>query len=202
MPEQNKPNLLEIETALYGEGYLHIAGVDEVGRGCLAGPVFAAAVILPAQIQISGVNDSKQLSPRVREKLFEKILEVAVDWSIAFVDHERIDKINIHKASLEVMKKAVDHLKIPPEFVLIDGRFPLDLGIPQRPVIHGDAQSQSIAAASIVAKVLRDRWMCEVAKQFPDFGFEAHKGYGTLRHRRAIQRFGLTPLHRRSFNVS
>lgn len=202
MPDRKKPNLLEIETALYSDGYHQIAGVDEVGRGCLAGPVFAAAVILPTNIRIPGVNDSKQLTPRLRKRLFKEILEVAVDWSVASVDHERIDKINIHNASLEVMKAAVNELKIHPEFVLIDGRFPLDLEMPQRPVIHGDARSQSIAAASIVAKVLRDRWMCEVASKFPGFGFEAHKGYGTLKHRLAIREFGLTPIHRKTFNVS
>ncbi|MBI2980942.1 MAG: ribonuclease HII [Deltaproteobacteria bacterium] len=195
-------NLLQFESDLHTKGFSLIAGVDEVGRGCLAGPVFAATVVFPPHLRLPGINDSKELRPATRDFFFEKILEVAVDWAVFSVDHTRIDEINIHHASLEAMRGAVQRLKVSPDFLLVDGRFPLNLKVPERPIIRGDALSQSIAAASIVAKVLRDQWMCQMAKQFPDFGFEAHKGYGTLRHREAIREFGPSPIHRKSFSFS
>lgn len=179
--------------------------MDEVGRGCLAGPVFAAAVILPTDNALSGVNDSKKLSPKQRDTLFEKITTIALDWSVASVTAEEIDQINIHQASLKAMALAVAQLT-QPGYVLIDGRFklPVVLGklpFPQRAIIRGDSTCYSVAAASIVAKVTRDRWISEAGRQFPEYQFERHKGYATQAHRSAIQQYGLTPLHRRSFRT-
>ena len=196
---------LELERSLQNQGYQNIAGVDEVGRGCLAGPVFAAAVILPTDRVLSGVNDSKKLSPKQRDTLFEKITAIALDWSVASVTAEEIDQINIHQASLKAMALAVAQLSeqgLVPGYVLIDGRFKLPISSPQKPIIKGDASCYSIAAASIVAKVTRDRWISEAGKEFPLYQFERHKGYGTQIHRDAIQQYGLTPLHRRSFRLA
>lgn len=205
------PNWLALERSLQNQGYQNIAGVDEVGRGCLAGPVFAAAVVLPTDNALSGVNDSKKLSPKQRDTLFEKITAIALDWSVASVTAEEIDRINIHQASLKAMALAVAQLTRP-DYVLIDGRFKLPVALgklpegklpfPQRPIIRGDSTCYSIAAASIVAKVTRDRWISEAGRQFPEYQFERHKGYATQIHRLAIQQYGLTPLHRRSFHVS
>ncbi len=204
MPESGKPesgNPLWFESRLYQEGYRYIAGVDEVGRGCLAGPVFAAAVIFPRGFIIPGVDDSKKLSPSQREKLYPEIVKCAVAWSVARVEAAEIDTVNIHHASLRAMAKAVQQLMPLPEYVLIDGRFPLPMTLPQQPVIKGDCLSHSIAAASILAKVSRDRWMTELATQYPEFSFECHKGYGTKKHLAAIREHGLTPLHRRRFSI-
>jgi len=187
---------------LIAKGICRIAGVDEVGRGCLAGPVFAAAVILPAGLHLSEVNDSKKLSPETRERLFECIRHEAVAWAVASVSSEEIDHINIHNASLKAMRLAVEGLATAPDYLLIDGKFSLvDMFLPQEAIIGGDGLSQSIAAASIMAKVTRDRWIAEEGKKYPDFGFAKHKGYGTAAHREAIRRHGLTPLHRRSFRM-
>lgn len=194
-------NLLWLESRLYQQGYQCIAGVDEVGRGCLAGPVFAAAVIFPQDFVIPGVDDSKKLSPWQREKLYPEIVKRSVAWSVAQVEAAEIDIVNIHQASLRAMVKAVQQLATVPEFVLIDGRFLLPMTLPQQPVIKGDSLSHSIAAASIVAKVSRDRWMTELAARYPEFSFECHKGYGTKKHLAAIREHGLTPLHRRSFSI-
>jgi len=159
-------------------------------------------VILPPGLLIPGVDDSKKLTPRTREGLFPKITAVALDWTVASVGPEEIDEINIHNASLKAMLSAVLSLKRQPDFLLVDGRFPLGTSIPQKAVVHGDSLSQSVAAASILAKVLRDRWMVSVHREYPEFGFDCHKGYGTKRHFEAIRRFGTTPLHRRSFTSS
>lgn len=207
-----QPNWLALERSLQNQGYQNIAGVDEVGRGCLAGPVFAAAVVLPTDNALSGVNDSKKLSPKQRETLFEKITAIALDWSVASVTAEEIDQINIHQASLKAMALAVAQLTgLQPDYVLIDGRFKLPVALgkfpegrlpfPQRAIIRGDSTCYSIAAASIVAKVTRDRWISEAGREFPEYQFERHKGYATQIHRRAIQQYGLTPLHRRSFRI-
>jgi len=195
-------DLLQLERALNDRGIVRIAGVDEAGRGCLAGPVFAAAVILPVGLFLPEVDDSKKLSPIKREELYQAITEVAVAWGVAAISPDVIDSVNIHHASLEAMRQAVAQLSPPPEFLLVDGRFPVPLLVPQRPIIRGDSSSQVIAAASILAKVSRDRWMWDAASEYPAFGFERHKGYGTPAHREAIRRLGPTPLHRRSFRLS
>lgn len=199
MAFKEKPDLLQFERGLYATGLLHLAGVDEAGRGSLAGPVFAAAVMLPAGVSLPEVDDSKKLAPLKRERLFWEIIEVAISWSVSMVSTVEIDRINIHHASLRAMQQAVEGLRPAPEFLLVDGRFALSLKLPQSPLIDGDARSQTVAAASILAKVSRDRWMVAVAKKFPDYGFERHKGYGTARHLLAIRKHGLTPIHRKTF---
>jgi ribonuclease HII len=179
--------------------------VDEAGRGCLAGPVFAAAVILPDGKVVPEVDDSKKLSPDVRERLFEVIRREAVAWSIASVGAEEIDRINIHHASLKAMRLAVESLSARPNYLLIDGKFTLAdslLFVPQEAVVGGDGLCQSIAAASILAKVARDRWITEEGRKYPGFRFAKHKGYGTAEHREEIRLHGLTPLHRRTFRSS
>lgn len=177
--------------------------MDEVGRGCLAGPVFAGAVILPPHCRIPEVNDSKQLTPIQRERLFGVICEKALAWAVASVDAAEIDRINIHQASLKAMALAVRSLSESPDYLLIDGKFTLNADVvfmtPQEAIIGGDGLCQSVAAASILAKVTRDRWISEEGKKYPGFTFDRHKGYGTVQHRKEIRMFGLTPLHRRSF---
>lgn len=181
------------------EGYINIAGVDEAGRGPLAGPVFAACVILPEDCEIIGINDSKKLSEKKRAELFDEITEKAVDYSIASVDERVIDEINILNATYEAMNKAVDNMTVKPDFVLIDGNSIKNMKTPHETVVKGDAKSISIAAASILAKVSRDRFICEAAKQYPQYGFEKHKGYGTKIHTEAILKYGPCPLHRKTF---
>lgn len=180
-------------------GFVDIAGVDEVGRGCLAGPVTAAAVVLPHQIRIPGIKDSKVLTAEEREALFGEITRVALRWHVASVDPSEIDRINIHQASLLAMRRAVETLAPLPGFVLVDGfRIP-HLLIPQRPVIGGDRRSTAIAAASILAKVTRDRFMIAAHADDPRYGFDRHKGYATADHLKAVAEFGYSVLHRRSF---
>ena len=187
-----------LERELRARGFRAIAGVDEVGRGSLFGAVFAAAVILSPDRPVRGLNDSKQLDPVRRQVLAARILERALAWSIAAVDAATIDRVNIYHASRLAMKLAVEQLSMPADFVLIDA-VPLDLGIPQRPLIHGDARCHAIAAASIIAKVHRDACMCEWDTAFPQYGLARHKGYNTAEHQKALQEFGPTPLHRLSF---
>ena len=180
-------------------GFVDIAGVDEVGRGCLAGPVTAAAVVLPREIRIVGIKDSKVLSAEEREALFGQITRVALRWHVASVDPSEIDRINIHQASLLAMRLAIEALIPLPGFVLVDGfRIP-HLMIPQRAVIGGDRKSTAIAAASILAKVTRDRFMVDAHAGDPRYGFDRHKGYATADHLRALAEFGYSVLHRRSF---
>ncbi len=198
-PPQANPAFPEI--SLYQQGYQAVAGVDEVGRGCLAGPVFAAAVILPKQLIIPDVDDSKKLTPKKREALFPLITAQALAWSVAAVGAEEIDQINIHRASLKAMALAIAGLNAAPDFILVDGRFPIPVDLPQQPLIRGDSRSHVIGAASILAKVSRDRWMAEQATRYPGFFFERHKGYATSLHVKAIHQLGLTPLHRRTFSV-
>lgn len=186
----------------FARGYQWVAGVDEVGRGCLAGPVCAGAVIFPPHLVIPHIDDSKKLSPEAREDFYREISEKALCWAVASVSPQEIDQINIHHASLKAMSLAISQLSTQPEFVLVDGKFPipsLKTLILQKPIIKGDGLSQAIAAASIMAKVSRDRWMREVEKEYPQFQFGRHKGYGTSQHRDEIKQYGLTPLHRRSF---
>ncbi len=190
--------LFEFDTE-YLNKYEYIAGVDEVGRGPLAGPVCAAAVILPKGLVIDGVNDSKKLTEKRREAIFEVIKKDALAWSVAFVEPEIIDEINIRQATHLAMQKAVDALEIKADFLLVDGSDRIDFNTPSEYIIKGDAKSQSIAAASIMAKVTRDRYMVEMAKEYPYYAFEKNKGYGTKLHMEGIREKGLCPLHRRSF---
>ena len=181
-------------------GFVHVAGVDEVGRGCLAGPVVAAAVVLPPDLRVPGIADSKALTVVQRERLFDHIVRQAIAWQVASVEAADIDRINILRASLLAMRLAVEALAPLPGFVLVDGHLPIpDILIPQRPVVGGDRRSTAIAAASILAKVTRDRWMCDAHARDPRYGFDQHKGYGTPEHLRALAAFGYSSLHRRSF---
>ena len=176
-----------------------VAGVDEAGRGALVGNVVAAAVILPAQFDLPGLTDSKKLSARQREVLFEAITAQALAWCAAVASPAEIDAMNIHHATLLAMRRAVEGLATPPQSVLVDGKFTPDLAMPARAIVGGDASEACIAAASIIAKVTRDRQMMELEARFPDYGFAAHKGYGTKVHLAALARLGATPEHRRSY---
>ena len=187
------------EGLMADQGLLPVAGVDEVGRGCLAGPVVAAAVILPCNLQGEGITDSKALSPAERERLDGLIRKKALAVSVAQVDAPEIDSINILRASLRAMKLAVDGLDPRPRSILVDGNQPIPHSIPQKTVVHGDSVSCSIAAASIVAKVFRDRLMERFSEEFPQYNFRRHKGYATKEHRQAIRVHGPCPIHRRSF---
>lgn len=190
----------ELENAARLKGYNLICGVDEAGRGPLAGPVCAAAVILPTDEIIEGVNDSKKLSEKKREKLFDIITEKALAWSVAFASVEEIEEVNILNATYLAMNRAIDGLQIQPDYALIDGnRRPKDIKVACETVVKGDAKSVSIAAASILAKVTRDRLILEYDKEFPEYSFAAHKGYGTKAHIDAIKKFGLCKYHRPSF---
>jgi ribonuclease HII len=180
-------------------GFERVAGVDEVGRGALAGPVVAAAVLLPAECVIEGVRDSKLVPERDRERLYEEIIRHALCWSVGLIDHAEIDRINILQATFEAMRQAVAGMSVAPDYLLIDGRDAPELGCCCRAIIGGDSLSVSIAAASIIAKVTRDRIMRELHEQLPDYGFARHKGYATAEHRRAILEHGPTRFHRRSF---
>ncbi len=190
---------LEYERKLIAQGCKYICGVDEVGRGPLAGPVVCAAVIMPLDDIIEGVDDSKKLSAKKREQLAEAITERAIACNICAVEPRIIDEINILEATKLCMKNAVEGLKLRPDFVITDGNMTLDISLPQASLIKGDALSYSIGAASIVAKVHRDKLMDEYAVRYPEYGFEKHKGYGTAVHIGAIKQFGLCPVHRRSF---
>ena len=190
---------LRYERELLEKGCKYICGVDEVGRGPLAGPVVCAAVIMPLDDVIEGVDDSKKLSAKKREILSENILKKAVAYRICRVEPQIIDEINILQATRLCMKNAVEGLEIAPDFVLTDGNMTLDIAIPQRSIIKGDALSYSIGAASIIAKVYRDKLMADYAKEYPQYGFESNAGYGSQAHIKAIEQFGLTPIHRRSF---
>lgn len=192
-------NMWEIEQKYFDQGIRYICGVDEVGRGPLAGPVCAAAVILPANIDIPGLNDSKKLSDKRRRDLFPVIKERAIAYGIAFADHEEVDKLNILQATYLAMERAISQLGIQPELALIDGNRTKDFGIPVQTVVHGDSLSASIAAASILAKVTRDDYMLEMSKQYPEYKFDIHKGYGTKVHYEAISSFGPCPIHRATF---
>jgi ribonuclease HII len=188
------------EKAARNQGAMRIAGLDEVGRGPLFGPVVAAAVILRKGSRLTGLTDSKMLSEKKRAEFDCEIRANAVAWAIASVDVETIDRINIRRASLLAMRLAVERLAHAPDFLLIDGRDTIEWPCPQQAVIHGDAISLSIAAASVLAKVHRDRLLVDLDRQFPGYGLASHKGYGCPEHLAALARLGPTPLHRRSFN--
>ena len=189
-------NLWEIESELPFE---LICGVDEAGRGPLAGPVCAAAVILPKGLVIPELNDSKKLSDKRRRELFPIIQQETVSFGIAFASQEEIDEINILQATFLAMRRAMEQLNPQPEFALIDGNRETDFGVPCKTVIKGDSLSANIAAASVLAKVTRDNWMMEAAEKYPGYGFEIHKGYGTKAHYAALEKLGPCPIHRRSF---
>ena len=186
------------EQELHRQGYVNVAGVDEVGRGPLAGPVVAAAVILPHDFDVLGIDDSKKLSEKRREELYEIITEKAVAWGIGMADHATIDEINILQAAKLAMKRALAELE-DVDYITFDAMKIEDIDIPQESVIKGDSKILAIAAASIVAKVTRDRMMTEYAKQYPGYGFEKNKGYGTKAHYEGISEHGICPIHRRSF---
>ncbi len=194
-----KPNMWLHEGLMADQGLEPVAGVDEVGRGCLAGPVVAAAVILPYNLESYGITDSKALSPHERDRLDNFIREKALSISVAQVDAPEIDSINILQASLKAMKLAVEGLEVRPRSILVDGNQPIPHTIPQKTLIHGDSISCSIAAASIVAKVYRDRLMERLSEEFPLYNFKQHKGYATKEHRRALELHGPCPIHRKSF---
>ena len=192
-------NMWEIEEACFAQGYQIICGVDEAGRGPLAGPVCAAAVILPPNVDIPGLNDSKKLSDKRRRELFPVIKEQAVAYGIGIATHEEIDEINILQATFLAMERAMANLSVKPDLALIDGNREKDFGIPVQTVVKGDSRSASIAAASILAKVTRDDMMLEMAEQYPGYGFEIHKGYGTKAHYAALTELGPSPIHRMTF---
>lgn len=191
--------MMNYEKELYEKGIEYIAGIDEAGRGPLCGPVVSAAVILKKGDYIEGVNDSKKLSEKKREKLFDEINERAVAIGIGIVDERTIDEINILEATRLAMKKAVENLQVKPEHVLVDAEKKVPIEVPYTPIIKGDALSVSIAAASIIAKVTRDRMLYEMDKKYPEYGFAKNKGYGTKAHVEAIKQYGLTEIHRKSF---
>ena len=201
----NAEEKLQYERALQARGYRYIVGVDEVGRGPLAGPVVCAAVVMPLEESdlIVGVDDSKKLSAKKREQLSEMIKQKAIAYPMVEVSEKTIDEINILEATKLGMKQAIEKLVLPdgtlPEIVLTDGNMTLDITLPQYSVVHGDALSYSIGAASIIAKVYRDSMMDEYAKQYPHYGFEKNKGYGTAAHIQGIKEYGLCPIHRRTF---
>jgi ribonuclease HII len=188
-----------LENAARRDGYTLVAGVDEVGRGCLAGPVAAGAVVLDPGHYVPGIADSKTVPPADRERLFEAIVAAALCWHVAVVEPVDIDRLNIHRASLEAMRLAVLALAPAPEFVLIDGFRVPGLPMPQRAVVGGDRRCTAVAAASILAKVTRDRLMCDLHARDPRYGFDRHKGYATADHLDALDRFGYSDAHRRSF---
>lgn len=192
-------NMWEIEDGLYEQGITAICGVDEAGRGPLAGPVCAAAVILPEHLEIPGLNDSKKLSDKKRRELFPIIKEQAIAYGIAFADQQEIDELNILQATFLAMQRAIDQLEGKANFALIDGNREKDFGLPVMTVVKGDSRSANIAAASVLAKVTRDVYMEELAKQYPEYGFEIHKGYGTKAHYAALTEHGASPVHRQSF---
>jgi ribonuclease HII len=201
-PKQKKTvPTLELEEFYWEKGFEHIAGVDEAGRGPLAGPVVAGAVILPRGLSIDGVNDSKKLSAKQRELLYHRIFESALSVGIGIVSHEVIDRINIYQASILAMRKAIEQLTLSPAIVLADGNCFKHEELRFQNVIAGDAKSMTIAAASIIAKVTRDSLMREYHDQFPEYGFDRHKGYGTRLHVDAVRRYGLCPIHRRTFHI-
>ena len=192
-------NMWEIENHHFEKGIVTICGVDEAGRGPLAGPVCAAAVILPPNLEIPGLTDSKKLSDKRRRELYPVIMEQAVAYGIGLASHEEIDEINILQATFLAMGRALEQLKVRPDLALIDGNREKDFGIPVETVVKGDSLSASIAAASILAKVTRDDIMIAMAQEHPGYGFEIHKGYGTKAHYKALQNLGPSPIHRMTF---
>ena len=197
--KENPVDLWRYEREAFAEGFAVVCGVDEAGRGPLAGPVCAAAVILPRETVIDGLNDSKKLPDKKRRELYDIITERAVAYGIAFASEQEIDEVNILQATFLAMERAMEKLSVRPQLALIDGNRAKDFGLPVRTIVSGDALSASIAAASILAKVTRDRLMEELDGEYPQYGFAVHKGYGTKRHYEALREFGPCPIHRRTF---
>ena len=198
--EERLKKLKEIDKEWLKKGAKKICGIDEAGRGPLAGPVVVAAVIMPQDSMIEGVNDSKKVSERKREKLYEEIISSAIAWGVGIIDQKEIDEINILNATKKGLTKALTELSQKPDIILVDALTGINtLGIPYESIIKGDAKSYSIAAASIVAKVTRDRIMRQWSEVYPQYGFEKHKGYGTVAHIKAIKENGICPLHRKTF---
>ena len=192
-------NMWEIENSFFSEKIRVICGVDEAGRGPLAGPVCAAAVILPANLEIPGLTDSKKLTDKKRRELYPVIKEQAIAYGIGFASEKEIDEINILQATFLAMQRAIDQLAVKPDLALIDGNRQKDFGIPAKTVVKGDSLSASIAAASILAKVTRDNLMLEQSEIYPQYKFDIHKGYGTKAHYEALREFGPCPIHRMTF---
>ncbi len=194
-------NTFTDDLELIGDGktYQYVCGVDEAGRGPLCGPVAAAAVIMPKDSFIDGVNDSKKLTEKKREELYEKIVKEAIAYHVCLIDNKEIDEINILNATLKAMETAINRLSVKADFALIDGNRNKGITTPNQTVVKGDSKSYSIACASILAKVTRDRLMEEYDKMYPEYGFSKHKGYGTKAHYEAIEKYGITPIHRRTF---
>ena len=192
-------DLWALENGIYASGVNILCGVDEAGRGPLAGPVCAAAVILPRGLEIPGLNDSKKLSEKKREALYDVIISSAMAYGIAFADVEEIERLNILHATFLAMNRAIAQLSVRPELALIDGNRNSDIEVPSRCIVKGDSRCADIAAASILAKVTRDRYMIKMAEQYPQYGFEQHKGYGTKQHYAALREYGATPIHRMCF---
>jgi len=192
-------NMWEIENSFYSDDIQMICGVDEAGRGPLAGPVCAAAVILPKGLELPGLTDSKKLTDKKRRELFPLIQEQAVAYGIGMATEQEIDEINILQATFLAMQRALDQLTVKPDLALIDGNREKDFGVPVKTVVKGDSLSANIAAASILAKVTRDNLMVEMAETYPQYGFEIHKGYGTKAHYAALREFGPSPIHRMTF---
>lgn len=199
MRETEIVDLWAYEHAAFSDGYKLVCGIDEAGRGPLAGPVCAAAVILPPDCRIKGLNDSKKLTDKRRRELYDVIVENAVAYGIAFASHQEIDEINILQATFLAMRRAMDQLRVRPDIALIDGNRETDFGLPVQTIVKGDSLSANIAAASILAKVTRDRFMLEMDEKYPQYGFATHKGYGTRAHYAALREFGPCPIHRRTF---
>lgn len=195
-------NLKEHEKELHEKGFKYICGIDEAGRGPLAGPVVVAAVIMPQESMIEGVNDSKKISEKKREALYDQIIKEAISYGVAIIGQDEIDNINILNATKKGLTMSLENLTVKPDLILVDALEHINtLGIPYESIIKGDAKAYSISAASIIAKVTRDRIMREWATAYPEYGFEVHKGYGTAKHIAAIKEYGLCPIHRRSFTT-
>jgi ribonuclease HII len=199
--EKKKAEMLRLENSLRTGPVRNVAGVDEAGRGPLAGPVVAAAVVFPAGLYLRGVDDSKKLTAARREELHDRIMESALSVGVGIISHQVIDEINILNATFRAMHEAVAKLTVPPDYLLVDGHMFPGGHVPFTTVIGGDGLCFSIAAASIIAKVTRDRIMCAYDQEFPEYGFAGHKGYGTQEHRDAISRLGYCAIHRRSFHL-
>lgn len=195
----SQQNMWEFEDKYYADGLKYVCGVDEAGRGPLAGPVCAAAVILPPHIDIPKLNDSKKLTDRQRRELMPIIMEHAIAYGIGFADEKEIDEINILQATFLAMERAVSQLSVKPEILLIDGNREKDFGTSVETIVKGDSRSASIAAASILAKVTRDDYLLQMAETYPEYAFDIHKGYGTKSHYTALEKFGPCPIHRMSF---
>jgi ribonuclease HII len=192
--------MLKYEADAANQGYRFVIGVDEAGRGPLAGPVVAGAVLLPQKVSLDGLDDSKKLSEKTREKFFPEIIKTALTYGVGIVSVEIIEKVNILQAALLAMKQAVEECNPPPDLLLIDGNKRIVHPAPQWPIVKGDSKSLSIAAASVIAKVTRDRIMQEYHQKYPEYEFDRHKGYPTKRHREKLRQFGPCPIHRKTFN--